>query len=186
MAIGEARRRSSTSPTWTPSPLSAQPFFEAFRAPDCRCDTLGPLSDTNQLGFTLYVNPQGPQQAFKCRFGLALLQHHCETGRGLSSSVSPLDRGPARPKPQLARTLKSNRRNASNIHAHATSYRLLPFTAAIIWTPRLPATSMRPSSRAHRPPDVIKLKGRRTSEVATILGYQVAGEIIHRDNLVLL
>ncbi len=28
--------------------------------------------------------------------------------------------------------------------------------------------------------DVIKLKGRRTSEVATILGYQVAGEIIHR------
>jgi glutamate 5-kinase len=34
--------------------------------------------------------------------------------------------------------------------------------------------------------DVIKLKGRRTSEIAAILGYQVADEIIHRDNLVLL
>jgi glutamate 5-kinase len=34
--------------------------------------------------------------------------------------------------------------------------------------------------------DVLKLKGRRTSEIAAILGYQVADEIIHRDNLVLL
>ncbi len=34
--------------------------------------------------------------------------------------------------------------------------------------------------------DVIKLKGHRTSEIAAILGYQVADEIIHRDNLVLL
>ncbi len=34
--------------------------------------------------------------------------------------------------------------------------------------------------------DVIRLKGRRTSEIAAILGYQVADEIIHRDNLVLL
>jgi glutamate 5-kinase len=34
--------------------------------------------------------------------------------------------------------------------------------------------------------DVAKLKGRRTSEISAILGYQVADEIIHRDNLVLL
>jgi glutamate 5-kinase len=34
--------------------------------------------------------------------------------------------------------------------------------------------------------DVLKLKGRRTSEIAAILGYQLADEIIHRDNLVLL
>jgi glutamate 5-kinase len=34
--------------------------------------------------------------------------------------------------------------------------------------------------------DVLKLKGHRTSEIAAILGYQVADEIIHRDNLVLL
>ena len=34
--------------------------------------------------------------------------------------------------------------------------------------------------------DVAKLKGRRTSEIAAILGYQLADEIIHRDNLVLL
>jgi glutamate 5-kinase len=34
--------------------------------------------------------------------------------------------------------------------------------------------------------DVVKLKGRRTSEIAAILGYQIADEIIHRDNLVLL
>jgi len=34
--------------------------------------------------------------------------------------------------------------------------------------------------------DVIKLKGRRTAEIAAVLGYQVADEIIHRDNLVLL
>ncbi len=34
--------------------------------------------------------------------------------------------------------------------------------------------------------DVVKLKGRRSSEIASILGYQLADEIIHRDNLVLL
>src|SRR5579885_110880 len=34
--------------------------------------------------------------------------------------------------------------------------------------------------------DVIKIRGRRSSEIAAILGYQVADEIIHRDNLVLL
>jgi glutamate 5-kinase len=34
--------------------------------------------------------------------------------------------------------------------------------------------------------DVLKLAGRRTSEIAAILGYQLADEIIHRDNLVLL
>jgi glutamate 5-kinase len=34
--------------------------------------------------------------------------------------------------------------------------------------------------------DVARLQGRRTSEIATILGYQLADEIIHRDNLVLL
>jgi glutamate 5-kinase len=34
--------------------------------------------------------------------------------------------------------------------------------------------------------DVLKLKGRRTAEIAAILGYQLADEIIHRDNLVLL
>jgi glutamate 5-kinase len=34
--------------------------------------------------------------------------------------------------------------------------------------------------------DVLKLKGRRTTEIAAILGYQLADEIIHRDNLVLL
>ncbi len=34
--------------------------------------------------------------------------------------------------------------------------------------------------------DVARLKGRRTSEIAAILGYQLADEIIHRDNLVLL
>ncbi len=34
--------------------------------------------------------------------------------------------------------------------------------------------------------DVVKLQGRRTTEIAAILGYQVADEIIHRDNLVLL
>jgi glutamate 5-kinase len=34
--------------------------------------------------------------------------------------------------------------------------------------------------------DVLKLRGRRTSEIAAVLGYQVADEIIHRDNLVLL
>lgn len=34
--------------------------------------------------------------------------------------------------------------------------------------------------------DVLKLQGRRSAEIAAILGYQVADEIIHRDNLVLL
>jgi len=34
--------------------------------------------------------------------------------------------------------------------------------------------------------DVTRLKGHRTSEIAAILGYQIADEIIHRDNLVLL
>jgi glutamate 5-kinase len=34
--------------------------------------------------------------------------------------------------------------------------------------------------------DVARLKGHRTSEIAAILGYQIADEIIHRDNLVLL
>ena len=34
--------------------------------------------------------------------------------------------------------------------------------------------------------DVLKLKGHRTGEIAAILGYQLADEIIHRDNLVLL
>ena len=33
---------------------------------------------------------------------------------------------------------------------------------------------------------VARLKGHRTSEIAAILGYQIADEIIHRDNLVLL
>ena len=35
-------------------------------------------------------------------------------------------------------------------------------------------------------PDVVKLKGRRTTEISTLLGYKVADEIIHRDNFVLL
>ncbi len=35
-------------------------------------------------------------------------------------------------------------------------------------------------------PDVAKLKGRRTTEISTLLGYKVADEIIHRDNFVLL
>jgi glutamate 5-kinase len=35
-------------------------------------------------------------------------------------------------------------------------------------------------------PDVVKLKGRRTAEISTLLGYKVADEIIHRDNFVLL
>jgi glutamate 5-kinase len=34
--------------------------------------------------------------------------------------------------------------------------------------------------------DVLKLKGRRTHEIARLLGYKVADEIIHRDNLALL
>jgi glutamate 5-kinase len=34
--------------------------------------------------------------------------------------------------------------------------------------------------------DVIKLKGRRTAEISSVLGYKVADEIIHRDNFVLL
>ena len=34
--------------------------------------------------------------------------------------------------------------------------------------------------------DVAKLKGRRTSEISTMLGYKIADEIIHRDNFVLL
>ena len=35
-------------------------------------------------------------------------------------------------------------------------------------------------------PDVAKLKGRRTAEISSLLGYKVADEIIHRDNFVLL
>ncbi|HLX37374.1 MAG TPA: glutamate 5-kinase [Candidatus Binataceae bacterium] len=35
-------------------------------------------------------------------------------------------------------------------------------------------------------PDIAKLKGRRTTEISTLLGYKVADEIIHRDNFVLL
>ena len=34
--------------------------------------------------------------------------------------------------------------------------------------------------------DVIKVKGRRSGEIARVLGYKMADEIIHRDNLVLL
>ena len=34
--------------------------------------------------------------------------------------------------------------------------------------------------------DVIKVKGRQSHEIARLLGYKVADEIIHRDNLVLL
>jgi glutamate 5-kinase len=34
--------------------------------------------------------------------------------------------------------------------------------------------------------DVVKLKGRRTTEISALLGYKVADEIIHRDNFVLL
>jgi glutamate 5-kinase len=34
--------------------------------------------------------------------------------------------------------------------------------------------------------DVLKLKGRRSGEIASLLGYKVADEIIHRDNFVLL
>ncbi|MGH7906619.1 MAG: PUA domain-containing protein, partial [Candidatus Binataceae bacterium] len=34
--------------------------------------------------------------------------------------------------------------------------------------------------------DVLKVKGRRSNEIARVLGYKVADEIIHRDNLALL
>ena len=34
--------------------------------------------------------------------------------------------------------------------------------------------------------DVLKVKGRRSHEIPRLLGYKVADEIIHRDNLVLL
>jgi glutamate 5-kinase len=34
--------------------------------------------------------------------------------------------------------------------------------------------------------DVLKVKGRRSQEIAQVLGYKVADEIIHRDNFVLL
>ena len=34
--------------------------------------------------------------------------------------------------------------------------------------------------------DVLRLKGRRSGEIASLLGYKVADEIIHRDNFVLL
>lgn len=34
--------------------------------------------------------------------------------------------------------------------------------------------------------DIARVRGRRSGEIASILGYQVADEIIHRDNLVLL
>ena len=34
--------------------------------------------------------------------------------------------------------------------------------------------------------DVIKVKGRRSQEIARLLGYKLADEIVHRDNLVLL
>ena len=34
--------------------------------------------------------------------------------------------------------------------------------------------------------DVLKVKGRRSEEIARVLGYKVADEIIHRDNFVLL
>jgi glutamate 5-kinase len=34
--------------------------------------------------------------------------------------------------------------------------------------------------------DVLKVKGKRSSEIPTLLGYKVSDEIIHRDNLVLL
>ena len=34
--------------------------------------------------------------------------------------------------------------------------------------------------------DVLKVKGRRSGEIARVLGYKVADEIIHRDNFVLL
>jgi glutamate 5-kinase len=34
--------------------------------------------------------------------------------------------------------------------------------------------------------DVVKLKGRRSQEIARLLGYKVADEIVHRDNFVLI
>ncbi|MDB5108489.1 MAG: proB, partial [Candidatus Binatus sp.] len=34
--------------------------------------------------------------------------------------------------------------------------------------------------------DVLKLAGRRSTEIPALLGYKVADEIIHRDNFVLL
>ncbi|HEY6395284.1 MAG TPA: hypothetical protein VIX12_07675, partial [Candidatus Binataceae bacterium] len=34
--------------------------------------------------------------------------------------------------------------------------------------------------------DVLKIKGRRSTEISGLLGYKVADEIIHRDNLVLI
>ncbi|MGC1341091.1 MAG: PUA domain-containing protein, partial [Candidatus Binataceae bacterium] len=34
--------------------------------------------------------------------------------------------------------------------------------------------------------DVLKLMGRRSAEIASLIGYKLADEIIHRDNFVLL
>ena len=34
--------------------------------------------------------------------------------------------------------------------------------------------------------DVLKVAGRRSTEIPTLLGYKVADEIIHRDNFVLI
>jgi len=34
--------------------------------------------------------------------------------------------------------------------------------------------------------DVLKVAGRRSSEIPDLLGYKVADEIIHRDNFVLM
>ena len=34
--------------------------------------------------------------------------------------------------------------------------------------------------------DVVKVKGLRSQEIARVLGYKVADEIIHRDNFVLI
>jgi hypothetical protein len=33
---------------------------------------------------------------------------------------------------------------------------------------------------------VLKVKGRRSEDIARLLGYKVADEIVHRDNFVLL
>jgi glutamate 5-kinase len=34
--------------------------------------------------------------------------------------------------------------------------------------------------------DVLRVKGRRSGEIARVLGYKIADEIIHRDNFVLI
>jgi glutamate 5-kinase len=34
--------------------------------------------------------------------------------------------------------------------------------------------------------DVLRVKGKRSEEIPSVLGYKVADEIIHRDNFVLI